>query len=146
MPIGTILDARGGGLRWTGRADALSVGTVRKLLVQRAAELGADGDLRDRVALAVSEAMSNVVMHAYREAPEPGEVTAQLESRNTTLQISIRDRGVGLMPRADSPGLGFGLGLMATSAHAMDIKTPPGGGVEILLSFLLPAAPAARAA
>ena len=106
MPIVTISDARGGALRWTGRADPQSVGTVRKLLVARAAELGADGDLRDRVALAVSEAMSNVVMHAYRDAPEPGEVTARLESRNATLEISILDRGVGLVPRADSPGHG----------------------------------------
>ena len=148
MPIVTIPDARGGALRWTGRADPQSVGTVRRLLVARAAELGADGDLRDRVALAVSEAMSNVVMHAYPDKPEPGEVTARLVNRNATLEISILDRGVGLVPRADSPGMGVGLGLMARSAQAMHVRTPPGGGVEILLSFLLPAhtAPAARAA
>jgi anti-sigma regulatory factor (Ser/Thr protein kinase) len=148
MPIVTISDARGAPLRWTGRADPQSVGTVRQLLVARAAELGADGDLRDRVALAVSEAMSNVVVHAYRDAPEPGEVTARLVNRDATLEISIRDRGVGLVPRADSPGLGFGLGLMARCAQAMDIRTPPEGGVEVLLSFLLPAhaGPAARAA
>jgi serine/threonine-protein kinase RsbW/stage II sporulation protein AB (anti-sigma F factor) len=87
-------------------------------------------------------------VHAYRDLPEPGDVTARLEARDGTLQISIRDRGHGLVPRTDSPGLGFGLGLMARSAYAMELTTPPGGGVEVLLSFRLPAhaAPAARAA
>jgi serine/threonine-protein kinase RsbW len=125
-------------VRWKGDATPEAVGLVRQLLVDKAARLGAARDLRDRVALAVSEAVSNVVVHAYREIGEPGEVTVVMERRAEQLEILVRDRGVGLVPRPDSPGLGLGIGLMAQTADTFDILTGRGDpGVEVRLGFAL---------
>ena len=68
------------------------------------------------VELAVSEAVSNAVLHAYRES---GGATAQprlgvrLTEDAEGIWIVVSDDGVGMSPRDDSPGLGIGLSLMA---------------------------------
>jgi anti-sigma regulatory factor (Ser/Thr protein kinase) len=127
-------------VRWAGRATPDAVGVIRQLLVREAGRLGADERLRDRVALAVSESVTNVVLHAYRDAPEPGEVVVEMEHRDATLEVSVRDEGVGLVPRLDSPGLGLGLPLMAQLADGFDIFSSRGGerrGVDVRLQFAL---------
>jgi anti-sigma regulatory factor (Ser/Thr protein kinase) len=132
-------------LRWDGAATPEAVGAVRHLLVACAARLGASEEVRARLALAVSEAMSNVVVHAYREAEEPGAVHVAAADGDKWLRILIRDHGLGLVPRTDSPGLGFGLGLMAQTADVFSIRTAPvGAGVEVRLEFAL-GAPAVAA-
>src|SRR5215213_477668 len=61
-------------------AIAGSVSDARRRIVAFAAELGADRDLQARVALAVSEAATNVVVHAYPDAgPRPLQVAADFE-------------------------------------------------------------------
>jgi len=64
------------------------------------------------VDLAVSEAVTNAVIHAYRDrdpADEPGRVRVTLDVDDDGVWIVVSDRGVGLSPRPDSPGLGLGL-------------------------------------
>lgn len=51
--------------------------------------------------------------------------------------MRIRDRGAGLAPRADSPGLGLGLGLIAHETDRFEIRAVPEGGTEVLLRFVL---------
>jgi serine/threonine-protein kinase RsbW len=129
-----------GAVRWAGRATPDAVGLVRQLLVREAGRLGANEDLRDRVALAVSESVTNVVLHAYRNEPEPGEVVVEMEHRDATLTLSVRDQGMGLVPRLDSPGLGLGLPLMAQLADGFDIFSSRGEGrrgVDVRLQFAL---------
>jgi anti-sigma regulatory factor (Ser/Thr protein kinase) len=127
-------------VRWSGTATPEAVGHVRRLLVERAAHLGAGQDLIDRLALAVTEALSNVVLHAYRGTPAGGAVRVAMERREARLHVAVHDEGVGLVPRTDSPGLGLGLGLMAQSADAFDVRTRPAGrGVEVRLEFSLAA-------
>ena len=133
-------------LRWAGTAEPETVGHLRRLLSDRATALGADDALRGRIALAVSEAVSNVVVHAYRESAEPGPVEAALAFRDGTVTISVRDHGIGFLPRTDSPGLGLGLPLMASTADVMDITAPADGGVEVRLAFALRADAAVAAA
>jgi anti-sigma regulatory factor (Ser/Thr protein kinase) len=124
-------------LRWRGRARPEAVGVARRLLAVHAARAGADRETRERLQLAVSEAISNVVMHAYAHADRPGDVAVTLERRGERLHVLVRDDGRGLLPRADSPGLGLGLGLMAQTADAFDIRTRPAGGVDVRLEFAL---------
>ena len=45
--------------------------------------------------------------------------------------------GVGLGPRADSPGLGLGLGLIAHETDRFVIRAVPEGGTEMVLRFAL---------
>src|SRR3954452_4367281 len=61
------------------------------------------------IALAVTEATTNAVLHAYRDSDEPGTVTVTAERENEHVCLYVRDEGSGLAPRVDSPGLGLGL-------------------------------------
>ena len=55
------------------------------------------------------------------------------------LQISIVDDGCGMKPRADSPGLGVGLGLIAQLTSSLEILVGPGGrGTEMRITLDAP--------
>jgi len=89
----------------------------------------------DDVELAVSEAVTNAVLHAYAGA-EPGEVRVFAERVGQRVVIVVEDDGAGLSPRADSPGLG--LGLMVISEVALDFHVGAGErgvGTRVELSF-----------
>ena len=116
-------------------AVARSVGEARRRLVAFARELGADRDLQARVALAVSEAATNVVMHAYRDTgPRPLYVTADFEDGD--LEVVVADEGEGLGPRR-SPGLGAGLGIIAETCDELVVREREreGAGVELWMRF-----------
>jgi anti-sigma regulatory factor (Ser/Thr protein kinase) len=87
------------------------------------------------IALAVTEATTNVVLHAYRDRDEPGSVTIEARSNGDHLDLLVRDEGTGLTPRVDSPGLGLGLGLIAQVADSADVRAPESGGTEVLMRF-----------
>lgn len=98
------------------------VGTLRRELVAYARSAGATAKACDAVALAISEALTNVVRHAYvGEGPGPMMVEAHLEG-DAELVVQISDEGLGPIPRGDSPGLGLGLGLMAQMADDFSIS------------------------
>ena len=97
---------------------------------------GAAAEAIDRVALAVSEAVTNVVLHAYRSHQRPGELELLMKAPSRErIEVVIADSGVGLLPRPDSPGLGFGLALIASCAETLEIEPRPRGGVELRMSF-----------
>src|SRR5215208_6191787 len=85
-------------------AVAASVSAARRRMVAFAADLGANRELQARVALAVSEAATNVVVHAYPDAgPRPLHVAADFEEGD--LEVVVADQGEGLRT-GRSPGLG----------------------------------------
>ena len=49
--------------------------------------------------------------------------------------ISIWDDGGGMQPRADSPGVGLGLPLVAALTERFEIESRPGGGTRLSLYF-----------
>jgi serine/threonine-protein kinase RsbW/stage II sporulation protein AB (anti-sigma F factor) len=112
--------------------------TLRREAVAYARLLGASDETCDAVALAVSEALTNVVQHAYvGEAPGAVTAEARLERRDQLL-VRISDDGRGPIPRADSPGLGLGLGVMAQSADDFSISNRHGArGTVVTLRFSL---------
>ena len=118
-------------------ADPASATRARHAAVALADELGASRDTRADIAVAVTEAVANVVVHAYRGVAPSG-VEIALAGDERALEVEVRDRGVGLHPRDDSPGLGLGLGLMAELADAFEVADRDGGGTCIRLRFALP--------
>jgi anti-sigma regulatory factor (Ser/Thr protein kinase) len=88
---------------------------------------------RPAVEVAVSEAVSNAVVHAYREAREPGRIVIRARFAAARLRVEISDRGLGMRPRADSPGLGLGLPLIAQLATHVDITSED--GTTVLMEF-----------
>ncbi|HEY4830798.1 MAG TPA: ATP-binding protein [Solirubrobacteraceae bacterium] len=115
------------------------VRTLRRELVDYARFLGASDQTCDTIALAVSEALTNVVRHAYiGQEPGPIIVEARLERANQLL-VRISDEGRGPTPRADSPGLGLGLGVMAQTADDFSISNRQDArGTVVTLRFSLP--------
>ncbi len=89
------------------------------------------------LALAVTEAATNAVLHAYRDREEPGAVIIDAERFADHVRVSVRDEGSGLAPRVDSPGLGLGLGLIAQVADSADVRAPESGGTEVVMRFNL---------
>lgn len=122
--------------RWTFAAALDAPSRARQVARTFAAARTVDGELIAAVALCVSEAVTNVVLHAYREQDTPGpiEMTAY-EDDEGGLWFSVRDDGQGLTPRPDSPGLGLGLPIISQTAAAMDVRTPEDGGTEIVMQF-----------
>ena len=113
----------------------LGVRMVRKELTAIAAGCGMDADGVADVRLAVTEAATNAVMHAY--ADTAGELTVTATARDGELAIVIGDTGPGLVERDDSPGLGVGLSVIATVALRLRIVSAP-GGTQVHMTFPCP--------
>jgi anti-sigma regulatory factor (Ser/Thr protein kinase) len=108
------------GLRDTARAYALRRGAPRP----------------DDVAQAVYEACANVVLHAYRELSR-GPIDLRATCDGAGMRFVVEDRGTGLAPHADRPGLGFGLPIIAQLADAFVISGCKDGGTSVLMDFAI---------
>jgi len=87
----------------------------------------------ENVALAVSEAVTNAIIHAYAEGS--GRVHMVVETSADELVVTITDTGGGLSPRTDSPGLGLGLSIIAELTSHLRVETPPSGGTSLRMAF-----------
>jgi serine/threonine-protein kinase RsbW len=86
------------------------------------------------VCLATTEALSNVVRHAYPD-DERGDIEVEAEYGCEELQVSVRDFGLGPTARLASESLGLGLALMASVAQRVVFDIEPGKGTEVRLTF-----------
>jgi serine/threonine-protein kinase RsbW/stage II sporulation protein AB (anti-sigma F factor) len=114
------------------------VGALRREVAAFAQRAGMDEDGLGSVRLAVSEAATNAVVHAYRESGDPGELQVRAFVDNGELNVVVCDTGIGLGPRPDSPGLGLGMPLMASVTSSFRVVSA-GRGTEIHMAFALPA-------
>ena len=112
-----------------------SVPAMRAAVAEFVAAAGVVEPQLAAVKLAVSEAVTNAVMHAYLHDDEPGEVRVVTYLRGATIYVTVSDDGIGMMPRLDSPGLGVGLPFIADTADTLDIASSEGGGTELRMSF-----------
>jgi anti-sigma regulatory factor (Ser/Thr protein kinase) len=112
-----------------------SVPRVRRKLVAFAAAAGADMDQIESVRLAVSEALSNVVQHAYPDSPRKMDVTAWVVEDE--LWILIADDGCGLRAGRESDGLGLGLALISQVSDGFVVMERACGGTEVRMRFEL---------
>jgi len=120
-------------LQRTYAAKPESVGALRTALVSFVRGCGLGERTVEAVALAASEAATNVVMHAYSETAGNIEVTAALAGDE--LWVIVTDAGSGLQPHRDSPGLGLGLAIIARVADGVDLVKPATGGLEVRMRF-----------
>lgn len=111
-----------------------AVPTARQALTDFACAAGAEGERLQAVRLATSEAITNVVMHAY-DQNETGEVQVNASYVEDELWVLVADCGHGLRPRENSPGLGLGLALIAQLADEFQIVSRGAGGTELRMRF-----------
>jgi anti-sigma regulatory factor (Ser/Thr protein kinase) len=120
-------------LQWTAAAVPDEVGPLRRAVVAAAADLGLDGDRSERLQLAISEALSNVVLHAYADAS--GDMRVALERDDLEVRVTISDDGTGLGRQTATPGLGLGLGIIATAADRVEVASKPARGTRMTIAF-----------
>src|SRR5438105_3538961 len=103
---------------WTEPAVPDSVPRLRTHVVDFAARREVVDPPISDLKLALSEAITNAVVHAFRQNT-PGTVTVTLtvDPEGREVKALVLDDGLGCKPRADSPGLGLGLPLIATLAE-----------------------------
>lgn len=116
-------------------ARAENVAVIRHVLGGIGDALALDPETVSDVKLAVSEACTNAVIHAYADG-DAGLLDLELSALSEQIEIVVRDHGRGMTPRADSPGLGVGLPLMASLSQSLELTACAGGGTEIRMSFL----------
>ena len=107
-----------------------SVAQVRHALADVARELECDVDA---VRTAVSEAVANCVIHAYRDEPG-GEVVVLARPLRGQLIVTVADRGGGIAPRVDPARLGVGLPLVSRLAKDVRIESDE-SGTAVAMSF-----------
>jgi serine/threonine-protein kinase RsbW len=99
-----------------------------------------DSQTLSDIRLAITEACTNVVVHAYPDGEEgPMEVRATLLGEELT--VVVRDKGEGIGPRPDSPGLGLGLPLIASLAENVQLGRDEEEHTEVRMTFSLYDAP-----
>src|SRR3954464_8617984 len=85
--------------------------------------------------LAVTEACTNVVVHAYHGGDGPMGLRASVDEG--VLRVVVVDEGRGILPRADSQVLGLGLPLIATLAESLELGTGHNEETEVWMTFRL---------
>ncbi len=120
---------------WSLPAVPSTVGQIRRRAAAFAAAAGASREITDAVALAVSETVTNVVVHAYL-GRDPGLVSVRCRADGERLIVEVADEGVGVAVRDDSPGVGHGLATVGALAQALEITSKPdGSGTVVTMSF-----------
>ena len=98
---------------------------------------GVDAD-RGGVMLAVSEAVTNAILHAYGSERENGRIRVRAELLDhRSLDVLVEDDGMGMRTRSDSPGIGLGLPTISAVADGMEIDVRDSGGTAIRMRFEL---------
>lgn len=123
-------------MRAPARPEAIA--ELRHELVRYAQSIGASRRVLDGLRLAVSEALTNAVVHAY-VGREPGVMIVEAScTEDEHLVVHVCDEGHGLVPRFDSPGLGLGIGVMASMADEFAISNrEKSAGTIVSLRFAL---------
>ena len=114
-----------------------SVRKARVSVAETAARLGASKRVVNDVRLCVSEAVSNVVRHAY--GTRRGAVDVVVERENADLYVVVRDAGHGMRRDAAKRRTtgGYGLKIMDAIAERLTITTVPEAGTEVRMTFSL---------
>jgi len=132
----------GGRVATTYPARAASVACARNAVCGLALPAGASAEELDSIRLAVSEAVTNAVVHAYPDGA-PGPVHVKAAIAGGALSVIVADDGCGLGAAGETAGLGLGLALMENACDSLRLGASHSGGAQVEMRFLLSAATAA---
>jgi anti-sigma regulatory factor (Ser/Thr protein kinase) len=126
--------ALGSDIRLTLPALPQNIAVVRHVVGCFAESLGMADDVVADLRLALTEACTNVVRHAYdQDSDGPLEIT--IHPTEETLNIMVADDGRGIGPSPDVAGPGLGLPLIAALTDGLEIQRRDGVGSRLLMSF-----------
>jgi serine/threonine-protein kinase RsbW len=115
-------------------AQADRLRELRRCVADFARANGASDDVVVAIVLAVNEACSNVVRHAY--GPEGGPLHLKGGCESDLLQFLVSDNGTRVADPSTPEG-GFGLTMIRRVSHAVDIEGPGENGTQVRMTFRL---------
>ncbi len=118
-----------------------NVGVARVAVASFAAQLEFTWGELEEIKVAISEAVTNAVVHAYRNGPGPVRVRA--EFRDQALRVEVEDKGVGIpdIQRArqasfttEPERMGLGFTFMESFMDAVEVESAAGAGTKIRMT------------
>jgi anti-sigma regulatory factor (Ser/Thr protein kinase) len=129
------LEPRGSDVRLNLPARPENVAVVRHVLGAFAEALHLPLEVVEDMRLAVTEACTNVVRHAYG-GREPGPLEIIIRPDGDVFEVIVSDEGRGIGPSPDTAGPGLGLPLIAALADGLEIQHAPRAGSRLAMSFV----------
>ena len=120
-------------IRLTLPARPENVAVVRHVLGALSDALALPPALAEDIRLAVSEACTNVVRHAYSDGE--GAIDVTVRSEGDALEVIVSDSGRGVAPSPDTSGPGLGLPLIAALTDSVRIERSATAGSRLTMSF-----------
>ena len=125
-------------------ADPPAMFIVRTLVDKISSRIGFDDEETDKLVLAVDEACTNVIRHAYKNSTDKRIVITFTLSMGC-FEIMIRDFGSGADPSTFHgrdlekvrPG-GLGIHFIKSAVDRLEYDTPPGGGMVLKMIKFMP--------
>jgi serine/threonine-protein kinase RsbW len=121
-------------IRLTLPARPENVAVVRHVLGALAGALRLPDDVSEDMRLAVTEACTNVVRHAY--AGDQGTIDVVVRPNGDALEVIVADDGRGIGSSPDTEGPGLGLSLIAALADSLEIQRNLETGSRLVMNFL----------
>jgi serine/threonine-protein kinase RsbW len=121
-------------IRLTLPARPENVAVVRHVLGALADALGLPRAVTEDMRLAVTEACTNVVRHAYND--EDGSIDVVVRPKGEALEVIVADSGRGIGPSPDTEGPGLGLPLIAALADSLHFEQKESAGSRLIMRFL----------
>src|SRR3954447_16041391 len=123
-------------------AEPRSASRARRAVLDALRGIAVD---RDAVGVVVTEAVTNAVVHAYREEEQAGRVRVSASLDDHGVALAVDDDGLGMRPREDSPGVGLGLPLIGDLADRVEVTSRrPGTHLAAFFALMGPAGPHGR--
>ena len=110
-----------------------AVPAARAQIGDFASDAGVAGEALHAIRLAVSEAVTNAVRHAYRG--ETGLVYVTAAQVPGEFVVLVSDDGCGYQTPAENPGFGWGLAVIADATDEFVITERGSGGTEVRMRF-----------
>lgn len=120
-------------IRLAARQNGVPV--VRQFIAGMSEALRLERQDADNLKLAVTEACTNAVLHAY-EREGDGPIEVELRPDGGHVHLLVRDFGSG-PPRLEQEGedVGYGLSLIQTVCDELELGATEGGGTELRMRF-----------
>ena len=125
-------------------ADAATLFLVRAVAGKLSERLGFARPDTERMVLAVDEACSNVIRHAYKDRAHERMVITFVVS-DERLEILVRDFGIPADPKTFQPRDlddirpgGLGIHFMRAAMDRIEYETPQGGGMLLKMTKFRP--------
>jgi anti-sigma regulatory factor (Ser/Thr protein kinase) len=124
-------------------AETRFIGATRRALTLYLYEFGAPAEIVDDIVLALDEACSNVLQHAFPDG-QGGHYALRAELRPEEVLIEVVDRGVGFNPMERRHGdlmdlSGRGFEVMRRLMTSVEVESPTAtGGTRLRMSRHIP--------